>query len=104
MGIKSFETHVIAGMFNSPLIPRDCIMAPHWVGPPDRGDGARRTSALRSSEKFALPGLTGYAIRASNCYDRPKVRPCCFEGARDPPALLRGESKVTGARWSAWEG
>src|SRR5215210_3002484 len=34
------------------IIPLGCIMAPHWVGPPDRGYGADRTSALRSSRKF----------------------------------------------------
>src|ERR671917_647728 len=43
-----------------------------------------RTSPKRRTTKFALPSPRGHAIRASNCYDRPKVRPRCFEGAPRP--------------------
>src|SRR5918998_5707501 len=43
-----------------------------------------RTSPKRRTTKFALPSPRGHAVRASNCYDRPKVRPCCLKGAPRP--------------------
>src|SRR5215210_4761192 len=38
-----------------PIRFAECVMAPHGVGPPDRGDGADRTSSRRSSRQREIP-------------------------------------------------
>ena len=52
-GVLCIKRALLAPTYIRLIIPTGRILAPHGLGPPDRGYGVIRTSSLRSSKKFA---------------------------------------------------